>query len=177
MADVPGAATRNASSMVRTATVRLSAPCGLLEAAFDPSTTRPSDCAPSPSAGWACLEAGAGAGTIANWLAGRVGPTGRVVALDVDPRFLTGAHPANVEVVRGDVRQWEGASAFDLVHARYVLVHIADSDRALAQMVRSLRPGGCSAPAFPLPSPGTASPPYASRASPTSCPAPRRLPG
>jgi hypothetical protein len=32
--------------------------------------------------GWHCLEAGAGAGSVARWLASRVGPAGRVVATD-----------------------------------------------------------------------------------------------
>ena len=33
--------------------------------------------------GWRCLEVGAGAGSIARWLAERVGPTGAVVAVDI----------------------------------------------------------------------------------------------
>src|SRR3954468_23544877 len=36
---------------------------------------------------WHCLELGAGAGSIARWLAERC-PDGRVVATDVDPAFL-----------------------------------------------------------------------------------------
>jgi protein-L-isoaspartate O-methyltransferase len=33
--------------------------------------------------GWRCLEVGAGDGSVAGWLARRVGPTGRVVATDI----------------------------------------------------------------------------------------------
>ena len=34
---------------------------------------------------WACLEVGAGAGSIARWLAEQVGPHGRVLATDLNP--------------------------------------------------------------------------------------------
>src|SRR5215468_3590265 len=49
-------------------------------------------------AGWQCLEVGAGRGSIAHWLAGCVGPAGRVVAADTDPRLLRRVSlPSNVE--------------------------------------------------------------------------------
>jgi SAM-dependent methyltransferase len=114
-----------------------------IEAALDPASQRLLRRA-SPAAGWTCLEVGAGAGSLASWLADAVGSTGRVVALDVDPRFLSTSSdsPANVEVVRQDIREWERRGTFDLVHARYVLIHIADADRAIERMVASLRPGG-----------------------------------
>jgi ubiquinone/menaquinone biosynthesis C-methylase UbiE len=38
--------------------------------------------------GWTCLEIGAGAGSIAYWLAAQVGNEGRVVATDVQPHLL-----------------------------------------------------------------------------------------
>src|SRR5581483_12494004 len=40
------------------------------------------------SPGWRCLDVGAGTGTLALALAQRVAPTGTVVALDIDTRFL-----------------------------------------------------------------------------------------
>src|SRR4051812_14227124 len=52
-------------------------------------------------AGWRCLEVGAGAGGIARWLADRVGDTGRVVATDLDTRFLDGS--GNLDVRTHDV--------------------------------------------------------------------------
>ncbi len=90
--------------------------------------------------GWSCLEGGAGAGSIANWLADAVGPSGKVVALDVAPRGrdLRG----NVQGVRRDIREWEAQGAHHLAHARYVLIHIPDFERAIARMVASLRPDG-----------------------------------
>jgi ubiquinone/menaquinone biosynthesis C-methylase UbiE len=39
--------------------------------------------------GWRCLEVGAGRGSMAVWLAQRVGPSGHVVATDVDVGFPT----------------------------------------------------------------------------------------
>ena len=34
--------------------------------------------------GWNCLEIGAGDGSVARWMAARVGPAGRVLATDID---------------------------------------------------------------------------------------------
>lgn len=45
------------------------------------------------TAGWRCGEAGAGAGTVAQWLAGHVGATGRVLATDIDTSRLTDGRP------------------------------------------------------------------------------------
>src|SRR5262249_177875 len=38
--------------------------------------------------GWSCLEVGGGGGSITSWLCEKVGVTGRVLATDIDPRFL-----------------------------------------------------------------------------------------
>jgi hypothetical protein len=59
----------------------------LLERVLDPGTTRHLD-ELGVAAGWECLEFGAGGGSIAAWLCARVGSTGRVVATDLDTRFL-----------------------------------------------------------------------------------------
>ena len=40
------------------------------------------------TSGWCCLEVGAGRGSLAAWLAERVGPAGRVVATDIDVSYL-----------------------------------------------------------------------------------------
>ena len=50
--------------------------------------------------GWQCLEVGAGQGSIVCWLATQVGHQGRVVATDINPRFLTALQLPNVEVRR-----------------------------------------------------------------------------
>src|SRR6266511_678340 len=58
-----------------------------LSAQFDPVTVRHLATV-GVAAGWHCLEVGAGAGSIARWLAAMVGSTGRVVATDLDTQFL-----------------------------------------------------------------------------------------
>lgn len=96
--------------------------------------------------GGRCLEVGAGSGSIATWLADRVGETGHVLATDIDPRFLTTLAQTgrpNVEVRRHDVGTDplpEGA--FDLIHARLVFVHVPTAPAALARLAAALKPGG-----------------------------------
>jgi SAM-dependent methyltransferase len=94
------------------------------------------------AAGWRCLEVGAGRGSVARWLAARVGSTGSVVAVDIDPRFLTGM-PENVEVRALDIRADEiEAGTYDLVHCRALLMHLPEPAGTLARLVAALRPGG-----------------------------------
>jgi SAM-dependent methyltransferase len=53
------------------------------------------------------------------------------------------AATGGVEVLRHDVARDEPpAGSFDLVHARLVLLHVAERDAALRTMVQALRPGG-----------------------------------
>ena len=93
--------------------------------------------------GWRCLEVGAGGGSIAAWLCGRVGPTGAVVATNVDTRFLETLDYPNLEVRRHDVVSDSlPESRFDLIHTRLVLMHLPDRDRALPRLVTALKPGG-----------------------------------
>lgn len=95
------------------------------------------------TAGWRCLEVGGGSGSIANWLANRVGDTGSVVVTDIDPRFLNRHPNPNVEVRLHDI----GADAlandhFDLIHARLVLIHVPDPWAAIRRLIAALKPGG-----------------------------------
>ena len=114
---------------------------GALEANRDPGTTRRLDMI-GVGPGWRCLEIGAGRGSIARWLSARVAPDGRVVAADLDCRFLTGM-PENVEVRTLDIRNDDvEPDAFDLVHCRALLMHLPDPALALGRMVAALRPGG-----------------------------------
>jgi SAM-dependent methyltransferase len=94
--------------------------------------------------GWACLEVGGGTGVVATWLSDRVGPSGRVVATDIDTRFLDTLPPrANLEVRRHDiVAEPLEQGAYDLVHARLVLEHLPERERALRTMIDALKPGG-----------------------------------
>jgi ubiquinone/menaquinone biosynthesis C-methylase UbiE len=93
--------------------------------------------------GMRCLDVGAGTGTLAQLLAERVGPTGTVVALDVDTRFLDPIASERLQVVRADVTaQPLPGGPFDLVHARLVLEHLPARDEVLSSMAAALRPGG-----------------------------------
>ena len=73
-------------------------------------------------AGARCLEIGTGGGSIARWLAGQVGPTGHVVAVDLDTRWFQHDGSPQLEVQELDVAAGplpEGP--WDLIHERLVL--------------------------------------------------------
>lgn len=92
--------------------------------------------------GWHCLEVGAGGGSIARQLANMVTERGRVVATDLDTRYLGEPGPP-IEVRRHDiVRDPLEEQAFDLVHARLVLSHLPERAEVLQRLVAALRPGG-----------------------------------
>ena len=94
-------------------------------------------------AGARCWEVGAGGDSVVRGFAARVGPSGYVLATDIDLSWARAASAANVEVrvhdVATDPVPREG---FDLVHARLVLVHLRDRAAALHTMCAALRPGG-----------------------------------
>ena len=93
-------------------------------------------------AGWRCWEVGAGGPSIPEALATAVGPTGYVLATDINPAWLDphgGYEVRRHDIVRDPPPQ---PGTFDLVHARLVLLHVPDRVRALATMVAALRPGG-----------------------------------
>lgn len=93
--------------------------------------------------GWHCLEVGAGAGSMAEWLCRRAGSNGKVVATDLQTMFLETIEAPNLEVRRHDITADElEREAFDLVSSRKVLEHLADPSAALGRMAAALRPGG-----------------------------------
>lgn len=93
-------------------------------------------------ADWNCLELGAGAGSVAYWLAERC-PQGRTVAVDVDTRYLDAGRAPNLEVVEADITDAAFAPGrFDLVHARFLFCHLAGRDEAVARAAEWLAPGG-----------------------------------
>jgi SAM-dependent methyltransferase len=112
---------------------------------FDPATFAHMDRL-GVAKGWRCWEVGAGGESVVRWLADRVGSDGHVLATDIDVTRARGAAgPASPQV---EVRAHDAAhdpppdGQFDLVHARLVLVHIPERERAMAAMVGALRPGG-----------------------------------
>lgn len=95
------------------------------------------------SQGWRCIDVGSGGGSIARWLSKRVGPTGRVVATDLETDALEQAALAHVEVVRHDILIDElEAEEFDIAHTRYLLIWLAQREEALRRIVSAVKPGG-----------------------------------
>jgi SAM-dependent methyltransferase len=135
-ADEPGYAFVNAAPAQRQ---RLES----LEAWLDDGTIRILD-ARGLEPGRRCLEAGAGGGSIAAWLCGRVGPDGSVLATDLDVRFLRELRYPNLELRVHDLLEDDlPEGEFDLVHVRLVLSWLAEPDVALRRLVSALKPGGC----------------------------------
>jgi len=96
-----------------------------------------------PLDGARCLEAGAGTGSVAAWLAERVGPAGEVVATDLRTDRLDWLRGGGVTVLRHDVATDAlGEDAFDLVHARLVVQHLPQRHDVVGKLARALRPGG-----------------------------------
>jgi SAM-dependent methyltransferase len=114
----------------------------LLEACHDPASIHRAE-ALGVGEGWHCLDAGAGGGSFARWLARRVGDTGSVVAVDLDVRLLEQAATPGLEVRQLDLVADElPRDAFDLVHTRLVLIHIPERERVLRRLAAAVRPGG-----------------------------------
>ncbi|SCL17929.1 methyltransferase domain-containing protein [Micromonospora inyonensis] len=95
------------------------------------------------AAGQAALEVGAGAGSIARRLCDLVGPTGKVMAVDIDTRLLD---PTGVlDVYQRDLRAEPlpvTPGSIDVATARCVLEHLPNRHALLNQMITALRPGG-----------------------------------
>ena len=115
---------------------------GALSAMFDTGTIRHLE-ERGVARGWQCWEVGGGGGSIATWLARRVGLAGRVLATDIDPRFLETLKVPNLEVRRHDiVSDPLPEETFDLIHARLVLVHLPQWQKVLQRLISVLKPGG-----------------------------------
>jgi len=87
------------------------------------------------------LEVGGGGGSIASWLCARVGAAGRVLATDLDPRFLQSLAYGNLEVRRHDIRTESlPQEELDLAHARLVLIHSSLGDERKSNRPRTDHP-------------------------------------
>ncbi|REF99307.1 methyltransferase family protein [Asanoa ferruginea] len=98
-----------------------------------------------------CLDVGCGPGETMRLMAQRVGPTGRVVGVDVDADLgraavdqLTAAGHRQCEFVEGDIERADPVpdGGFDLVFGRLILLHVADPVAVLRRMWGWTAPGG-----------------------------------
>jgi SAM-dependent methyltransferase len=113
-----------------------------LEAGFD-ENTKARLSALGIAAGWRCLELGAGSGSIARWMAERVGARGHVLATDIDTRWVRSDGLSQLEVQQHDiVADPLAQDEFDVIHARLVLSWLPARDTVVSRLVAALRPGG-----------------------------------
>ena len=87
------------------------------------------------------LEVGCGWGELAEWLARESGA--EVVAIDSSQRMVDLARERGVDARVADVQALPFADGeFDCVVAAWMLYHVPDLDRGIAELARVLRPGG-----------------------------------
>jgi SAM-dependent methyltransferase len=91
------------------------------------------------------LDVACGTGVLARHIAGRVGPQGRVVGLDINEGMLAVARREAPQI------EWKQGAAetlpfpdgsFDAVVSQFALMFFVDRDVAIREMMRVLRPGG-----------------------------------
>ncbi len=95
------------------------------------------------------LEIGTGGGACARHLAAAL-PAGRLVCVDIDPRWVAIAHRrlerfrGRVEFVVADASEWSRVGAFDSAVAHFVLHDMTATQRSqtLRRLAESLRHGG-----------------------------------
>jgi ubiquinone/menaquinone biosynthesis C-methylase UbiE len=103
------------------------------------------------SRGMSCLDIGCGPGEVMRLMAERVGPTGRIVGVDVDGKLgrealsvLMSKGYRQCSFIEGNVETLGeiGSDRFDLVFARLLLMHLEEPVLALRKMYRQVKPGG-----------------------------------
>jgi SAM-dependent methyltransferase len=102
------------------------------------------------TAGAQVLDLGAGPGFVAQDLARRVGPQGRVLALEHSPVYVAAgqALAAQAGLPQLTVQQHDllrdplPSGRFDLAWMRWVAMFLGDLEPLLSQLPRALRPGG-----------------------------------
>lgn len=101
--------------------------------------------------GMCCLDVGCGPGEVMRLMAERVGPTGKIVGIDVDGELgreglcaLVSKGYRQCAFIEGDLRTLEqiGSDPFELVFARLLLMHLDEPILALRKMYRWVKPGG-----------------------------------
>ncbi|MFP6640270.1 MAG: methyltransferase domain-containing protein [Myxococcota bacterium] len=94
------------------------------------------------------LDVGCGCGQTSLDLAGRVGDSGRVLAVDVSEVMLAEARErigeiGHLEFLEADAQSYEFEEGeFDLIYSRFGVMFFAQPAAAFANLWRALRPGG-----------------------------------
>ncbi|MFF8375910.1 class I SAM-dependent methyltransferase [Streptomyces sp. NPDC015661] len=92
--------------------------------------------------GWRCLDIGAGTGTVSRRLL-REAEVAGVLAVDRDVRFLAERPVPGLDVLQADITAPDFAPGrFDLVHARFVLMHLPEPERMVSALAGLVAPGG-----------------------------------
>ncbi len=111
--------------------------------------------------GWRCVDVGAGAGDVSVALAQLVGRSGRVYAVDSDPRArdevaaaAAAAREAQVIAITQAGEDLVLPESVDLAYCRFLLVHVVEPRSVLRRMAAVLRPGGYLVAQEPITSTG-----------------------
>lgn len=92
--------------------------------------------------GWRCLDVGAGTGTVSRRLLEEAG-VASVLAVDRDVRFLAARAVPGLEVREADITGADFApGGFQLVHARFVLMHLPEHEHLIRVLAERVAPGG-----------------------------------
>lgn len=102
----------------------------------------------------AALDVGAGHGHWGQALFRRMDPSARLIGIDHEPDFCTAARERaaqkglghRVGYLRGDAMHLPfNDDRFDFVTCQTLMIHVAQPERVITEMLRVLRPGGCMA--------------------------------
>lgn len=97
--------------------------------------------------GWKCVDVGAGGGDVSVALAEVVGRSGRVYAVDSDPRArdvvaTAAAEHSQVVAITQAGEDLLLPEPVDLAFCRFLLLHVYEPEVVLERMRRAVRPGG-----------------------------------
>jgi ubiquinone/menaquinone biosynthesis C-methylase UbiE len=99
--------------------------------------------------GWSCVDVGAGAGDVSVALAKMAGRSGRVYAVDSDPRARDETARAAAALCEAQVIALTQAAEdlvlpeeVDVAYCRFLLMHVVDPLTVLRAMAAVVRPGG-----------------------------------
>lgn len=115
--------------------------------------------------GWSCLDVGAGGGTVTTWLAETTKDARQITALDRDTSLLQHLESTGLNIVEADVTDpaLDLGRQFDLVYARFLLMHMRERDTLLDRLASWVKPGGLLVVSDALSTGGELSPHHAFR--------------